>query len=531
MKKIISVARAGWRGVLPLLLVLIICTCGRAQQATPRSSTPGEAGGKTLYQRTLESLDDFEDFLALPNDARVDGQIEPNLQWVEKAFAQRGFVGKRLKNAGLDLLLFHYQAATPQAETVLFYGHVDGQAVDVSKWVLAPPFQPVYGRMDSRADGSIHYTRVATRPAAPERTDVRLFARSSSDAKAPILLFLVAWDHLIASGKRPNYHVKFIVDPMEEAGSPDLPGAVETHRADLAAEHLVILDGPVHAINAPTIVGGARGIASARLTVYGPKLSQHSGHYGNYAPNPALRLAQLLASMKNEAGRVTIPGFYDGITLDDATRRQLASVPDDADEIHRRIGFRTPDGVGENLQEALQYPSLNIKGIQSGWVGAAARTIIPATAVANLDLRLVQESDGDRLLELVRKHLEAQGYFLIPEGREPTDEERARYPRLASFAGTTSYGAFRTDLNGPTVQWLRSALHRTFQREPILIRTMGGSVPIAPFVTVLDVPAVVLPLVNPDNNQHSPNENILLKNYFSGAETLYGVLAEELPGR
>lgn len=500
--------------LLTLLFSTFLCTSVRAQQ--------------NLRDRTLQSLDTYQEFLALPNDARKPEQLEPNLQWLENAFGKRGFKGQRLENAGIDLLLFTYTAENPEAETVLFYGHVDGQAVDNSKWVLSPPFRPVFGRMNMLADGTIDYERVAELPPNPETTDVRLFARASSDAKAPIMLFLVAWDEMVANGKRPNYTVKFIVDPMEEASSPDLPGAVQKYREALAADHLIILDGPVHTTNQPTIVGGARGISSARLTVYGPKLAQHSGHYGNYAPNPALRLAQLLASMKNDAGRVTIPGFYDGIELDAATKEMLAAVPDDLPAIRARIGFMTPDGVGGNLQEALQYPSLNIKGIKSGWVGQAARTIIPANAVVNMDLRLVKESDGDRLLDLVRGHIKAQGYHIIPEGREPTDAERATYPRLASFSGKTSYGAFRTDLNGPTGSWLQRAIKRTFGKPPVMLRTMGGSVPIAPFVNILDVPAVVLPLVNPDNNQHSPNENIALKNYFSGARTLYGVLVEEL---
>ena len=500
--------------LLAPLLILLLGTCVRAQN--------------TLHERTLNSLETFKEFLAIPNDARIEGQLEPNLQWLEREFGKRGFTGQRLANEGIDLLLFTFQAPGPDAETVLFYGHVDGQPVDASKWVLSPPFKPVYGRMNSLADGSTDYQKVATLPADPVATDVRLFARAASDAKAPIMLFLVAWDEMIANGKRPDYTVKFIVDPMEEASSPDLPAAVKTHRAALAADHLIILDGPVHTTNQPTLVGGARGIATARLTVYGPKLPQHSGHYGNYAPNPALRLTQLLASMKNDAGRVTVPGYYDGIELDAATRKLLASVPDNLPAIHRQIGFRTPDGVGESLQEALQYPSLNVRGMRSGWVGQNARTIIPATAVANLDLRLVKESDGDRLLDLLRGHIRAQGYHIIPEGREPTDEERATYPRLASFGGKTSYGAFRTDLNGPTGSWLQRAIRNTFNQEPVLLRTMGGSVPIAPFVNILDVPAVVLPLVNPDNNQHSPNENILLKNYLRGAETLYGVLVESL---
>jgi acetylornithine deacetylase/succinyl-diaminopimelate desuccinylase-like protein len=475
----------------------------------------------------LESLPTYQQFLSIPNDARIAGQLEPNLVWLEKEFGKRGFTTKRLPNEGIDLLLLSYPVEGAK-ETVLFYGHVDGQPVDVSKWVLSPPFKPVYGRMAAGTDGTVNYTKVDKLPAKPETTDVRLFARASSDAKAPIMLFLVAWDQMIAEGKKPNYRVKFIVDPMEEGGNPDLPRAVETFRADLAADHLIILDGPVHTTNQPTLVGGARGIATARLTVYGPKLPQHSGHYGNYAPNPALRLAQLLASMKNDAGRVTIPGFYDGIELDAETRAMLAGVPDDPAQINARIGFSQPDGVGASLQEALQYPSLNIRGMLSGWVGQAARTIIPATAVVNMDIRLVKESDGDRLLGLLLGHVEAQGYHIIPEGREPTDAERANYTHLASLGGDGGYAAFRTDLNGPTGSWLQRALRSTFGKDPVLLRTMGGSVPIAPFITTLAVPAVVLPLVNPDNNQHSPNENILLTNYFRGAETLYGVLTERL---
>ncbi|NJC27833.1 M20/M25/M40 family metallo-hydrolase [Neolewinella antarctica] len=510
--------------LLFLLLAILPCTRVRAQ-ITERATE------NSLRERTLQSLEAYQDFLSMPNDARREGELEPNLRWLEAAFGKRGFTGQRLENEGIDLLLFTYAAAAPDAQTVLFYGHVDGQPVDRSKWVLSLPFEPVYGRMTTTPEGNVEYQKVDTLPADPETSDVRLFARAASDAKAPLMLFLVAWDEMIAAGKRPDYIVKFIVDPMEETSSPDLPGAVTTHRAALAADHLIILDGPVHTTNKPTLVGGARGIAGVRLTVYGPKLPQHSGHYGNYAPNPGLRLAQLLAGMKDEDGRVTIPGFYDGIELDDATRELLAAVPDDLPAIHQQIGFSTPDAVGGNLQEALQYPSLNIKGFRSGYVGQAARTIIPATAVVNMDIRLVKESDGDRLLGLVRDYVETEGYFIIPEGREPTDEERAAHPKLASFSGKTSYGAFRTDLNGPTGAWLQRALTSTFGEEPILLRTMGGSVPIAPFVNILDVPAVVLPLVNPDNNQHSPNENILLRNYFRGAETLYGVLVEELGGR
>jgi acetylornithine deacetylase/succinyl-diaminopimelate desuccinylase-like protein len=356
--------------------------------------------------------------------------------------------------------------------------------------------------------------------------DYRIFSRAASDAKGPIAMFLAAWDHMLARGERPPYHVKIIMDTEEELGSPNLPPVVEAYRAELAADHFVILDGPPHISNRPTLVYGARGIATARLTVYGPRVPLHSGHYGNYAPNPALRLAQLLASMKADNGRVTIPGWYDGVTLDEDVRAALANVPDDLDEINHKLGIASPDAVGNSLQEAIQYPSLNVRGMASGWVGAAVRTIIPAYAVANLDIRLVKESDPERLMDLLRSQLIAQGYHIIEDGREPTDEERDRYDRLASFAYDVSYGAFRTDLDAPTGLWLEKAMTRVLGEEVIKIRTHGGSIPIAPFVETLDVPAVIVPLVNPDNNQHSPDENLMLGNYFRGVEVCYGILTE-----
>lgn len=484
--------------------------------------------GQSLYDRSLAALPDFYEFLSLPNDAKIPGQLEENLVWLTGAFERRGFEVSRLANGGTDLLLAEMPARKKKAPTVLFYGHVDGQSVDPTKWVLAPPYKPTLGTMEQAEDGTVNYQALASLPEDNDLFQARIFARSSSDAKAPIMMFLVAWDHFVENDGKLPYHLKFIIDTEEEISSPFLPAAVEAHREALAADHLVILDGPVHTNNAPTLVYGARGIATARLTIYGPKLPLHSGHYGNYAPNPALRLAQLLASTKDDAGRVIIPGWNDGIELDEKTKAILAAVPLDVDALHAKLGFAAPDLVGNNLQEALQYPSLNVRGMNSGWVGKAARTIVPANAVANLDFRLVKESDGQRLIQLFEQHLTNQGYYLIPPGREPTDAERAEHPKLASFSGKTYYGAFRTPMDGKTGRWLTKALTKTFGSAPVQIRTMGGSVPISPFINTLDVPAVVLPLVNPDNNQHSPNENLLLDRYFKGIACLFGVLNQKI---
>ena len=152
---------------------------------------------------------------------------------------------------------------------------------------------------------------------------------------------------------------------------------------------LIIYDGPRHITNKPTLTFGARGIATITLTTYGPVVPQHSGHFGNYAPNPALRLSKLLASMKDDEGRVTILGFYDGISIDSNTEQILKAVPDDDAQIKKRLQIVESDKVGSYYQESIQYPSLNIRGMQSGWVDEKVRTIIPGWARAEIDVRLV----------------------------------------------------------------------------------------------------------------------------------------------
>jgi len=223
---------------------------------------------------------------------------------------------------------------------------------------------------------------------------------------------------------------------------------------------------------------------------------------------------------------VTIPGFYNGITIDEATRDVLARVPDDEQAIWSALGIATTDNIGNSLQEAVQYPSLNIRGISSGWVGAQRRTIIPATATAEADVRLVMETDPDRLLRLIRDHITSLGYHVLD--REPTENERLTYPRLATFTSSISYGAFRTDFDSEPGLWLSAALAHLYGEEPIKIRTSGGSIPISPFVQTLGVPAVGVPTVNPDNNQHSPNENIRLGNFIEGIRVLIAVLAQNM---
>ena len=354
-----------------------------------------------------------------------------------------------------------------------------------------------------------------------------MFARSAADSKGPIAQFLSALDAAEAARVIPDVHLKVIVDTEEEWGSPHLPEAVERFRERLAADMLVIFDGPPHISGRPTLKFGARGIATVTLTTFGPRVPVHSGHYGNYAPNPALLMAEILASFKDETGRVVIPGWYEGVELGPETRGILDAVPDDEPAIRRELGIATTDDVGTTLQEAVQYPSLNVRGLRAGWVGDEVRTIIPDTAVAEIDVRLVAESDPERLLRLLRTHIERQGFTVFD--RQPTEEERLEVPRKVRFESEISYAAFRTPFDSEPGRWLAAALTHLHGSEPIRIRTSGGSIPISPFVATLDVPAVSVPTVNPDNNQHSPNENLRVGSFVQGIRTMLAVLGQPLP--
>ena len=258
------------------------------------------------------------------------------------------------------------------------------------EWRQPTPFSPILrdGRMeDKAADLGDPLGRQSFEP------NERIYARSASDDKAPIVALVSALDALKSIGVRPTSNIRVILDGEEEAGSTSLVPAIAKYRDKLTADAMIILDSPVHPSERPTIVYGARGNVTVQLTVFGPKFALHSGHYGNWAPNPAMRLAELLATMKDDSGKVLVDGFYDGIPPPTAAERAiLDAVPDDPAALQKLFGIAGPESPALKLQDALQWPSLNVRGLSSGFVGADARTIIPDRAIADIDIRLVKET-------------------------------------------------------------------------------------------------------------------------------------------
>ncbi len=458
--------------------------------------------------------------MAIPNDALYADDILKNVNWLEKAFVKRSFEVKVLETERTPLVYAEF-VTNDNYPTILFYMHFDGQSIDRSKWQQEDPYIAVLKEQSSNQWNIIDWSSLNKNI----DRNWRIFGRSSSDDKGPIVMLLQAIDAMKEAKLKPKVNIKVILDGEEEKGSLHLTAAVKKYKSLLRADHLVINDGPMHLSGQPTLIFGCRGNTSISLTVYGPRNHQHSGHYGNYAPNPVFRMSHLLASMKNEEGQVLIHGYYDGIQLDPEIKQLLAKVPDDPQKIHSTIGIAEPEKVGQNLQEALQYPSLNVRGISAAWTGKESRTIVPAEATVSIDLRLVPESDPDRLKSLIKEHIAGKGYHLLD--RAPTEEERLEYPLIATFKTGGATLPFRTDVASPTGLWLSSAINKGWNSDPVKIRIMGGTVPIASFINELQIPAVIVPLVNPDNNQHSPNENLRIGNLIDGIQTFMAIFLEQ----
>lgn len=498
-----------------------------AASALPAAAAlPPGVDDASIAAAAAASFPELLDLLAIPNDSADPANARRNASWLEAAFARRGFSTRALANGGRPLVFAEYGAKRPREKTVLFYIHFDGQPVVPSQWAQRDPWQPVVKRRT--ADGKWTEVERAALLKPDFDRELRVFARSSSDDKGPIVMFLAVFDLLRAKKIEPAVHVKVLLDSEEEAGSPGIAAAVAANAALLASDAVVLLDGPLHASGRPTLSFGNRGVVSVTLTVYGPRAPLHSGHFGNWVPNPAFRLARLLATMKDDDGRVTVPGWYAKTHLTDADRAVLAEVPDDEAALEARTGIARPETVGGTYQESLQYPSLNVRGLASASVGEKAANVVPRDAVAELDLRTTVEADPEYLLGLLKRHVEAEGWHLV--AKDPTDEERARWPKLARFDAHLPEEAARQPFDAPVGRWAASAIAGAFPAEPLVrIRMMGGTLPTHAIVGPLKAPFVQVPVVNPDNNQHAYDENLRMGHYLTGMRTMAALLTAPYP--
>ncbi len=348
---------------------------------------------------------------------------------------------------------------------------------------------------------------------------MELYARSAADDKAGVVTILTAFDALRSHDVPLTSNLKFFFDGEEEAGSPHLSEVLGRHREMLRADAWIICDGPIHQSGLKQVVFGVRGDTNVDLTVYGAKRPLHSGHYGNWSPNPAMVLARLLASMKDDAGRVTIDGWYDDVEpIGEAERLAISEAPDYDAQLKSELGLARTEGKGQKLLDLINEPSLNINGMSSGDVGSLARNIIPTTASAVLDLRLVKGNDYRRQVQRLISHIKKQGFHVTEN--VPTDEERKRYPLIVTVVHRSGgYNAARTSMDLPISRRVVEALQSTTSEKIVRLPTAGGSLPLSIITENLDTLTITVPIANYDNNQHAENENIRLQNLWDGIET------------
>lgn len=479
----------------------------------------GQDNWDAIIQNNLKDIIwQHKEFVSIPNLPENQELMLQNMNWVSDQFKILNFKSSSLKSSTLPIL-FLEKEYHPKLKTVLFYFHLDGQPVDAANWNQNDPFKPVLKNKDDQDNWKpINWDTINHNI----DDEWRIFARAAADDKAPIIMLLNALKILNSKSIEPLFNIKIVFDPQEEYGSDAFLSTLNQYQSRYAADAMIIMDGPAHESNKPTLTFGCRGIATCTITTYGAKLPQHSGHFGNYVPNPVFSLSSIISSMKDENGKVLIKDFYSGINLSAEEQVILNNVPDNPKALNTRLGISRPETVGKNYQEALQYPSLNIRQIETSWKGDKPKTVIPEFAKANIDVRLVVETDGKTQLDKVKLHIEDLGYLVLD--REPSDEERLKYSKIVKFTRSNGVNAFRTNLNSTVGTALRQSLTSAFDEPPISIRTMGGTVPIISAVKTLNITAIIVPMVNMDNNQHSPNENIRIGNIREGIKMCIAIL-------
>jgi len=505
--------------IRPLLFLLVLLSFPVSAQTTQEKVRD--------YRRANEQplLREYFEFLSLPNVASDVPNIRRNAARIMEMMKQRGLDPRLLEadTPNTPPAVFA-EWKTPGAQrTLLFYAHYDGQPTDPKQWTGTLPWTPVFRTAAIEAGG-----RIVSDDGPPVSSPIdpqwRIYARSASDDKAGVMAILTAFAALKAKAVALNSNIKFFFEGEEEAGSPHLGEIIGKHKDLLAADAWIICDGPVHQSGRKQVVFGARGDANVDVTVYAAKRPLHSGHYGNWSPNPAMMLARLLASMKDDDGRVTIDGWYaDAEPLGQAELRAIAEAPQYDEELKKQLGLKRVEGGGKSLMELINIPSLNVNGFGSGDIGALARNVIPTTATAVLDLRLVKGNDHHRQTQRLIDHIKKQGYHVMD--REPNDAERAQYPLIARVnVRPGGYNAERTRMDLPISVAVIETVQSTTPDKIVLLPTSGGSLPLSIITENLRTVTLSVPIANYDNNQHAENENIRLQNLWDGIETLAALM-------
>jgi acetylornithine deacetylase/succinyl-diaminopimelate desuccinylase-like protein len=478
-------------------------------------------------RREAALLREFRELLSLRNIAGEPGHMRENAAWLRSAFERRG-LATRTSHAPHDPDAPPAVIATLDAgayRTVGVYAHYDGQPADDAHWTVAPWRPTLFSDRIDR--GGVRLDDASLDHPLPD--DCRIYARSTADDKAPIIALLAALDALRDAGVNPAVNLVVFIEGEEETTSPNLAGHIERNRDLLAAPDVwLFCDGPADTFGRRHVAFGVRGDVELELAVWGPPHELHSGHFGNFALNPAAELARLLGAMHDDAGRILVPGFDDD--ADEYSAAELNAVHE-ADGLnhelreHFDLPAPAPGDDDEPYFARMLRPSLNIRGLEAAGVREHARNVIPRVARASIDLRTVRGSDPARLVQCLRQFARDRGFTVLD--REPTAAERRAHARLLTLDELDSYPAVRTDMTDPAAAWALNAVERASGERVLRIPTLGSSMPMHAFAEGVRRPVLITPIANADNNQHAADENIRLGHLWHGVRMLASVLTHD----
>jgi acetylornithine deacetylase/succinyl-diaminopimelate desuccinylase-like protein len=499
------------------MAVIALIVSAKPVAADPASLAPQVRAWRFEHEKDI--LEEFCTLLAIPDVASDTPNIQRNARLIRAMLEKRGLTTQLLSLGDAPPIVVGDLRAPHAERTIAFYAHYDGQPVDVAKW-KSDPWKP---RMADRDGHDVDWRRAKS--IDPEW---RLYARAAGDDKAPIIGMLAALDALRVAGVKPTVNLRFVFEGEEEAGSPHLRQYVEENPKVLRPDAWVFCDGPVHQSRRMELFFGVRGAVALELTVYGPVKGLHDGHYGNWVPNPIVRLTHLLDSMREENGRILIHGFYDDVVPPtEAERRALTMIPDVEPDLRREFQISTTEGDGKRLNELLLLPALNVRGIESGRVGRQASNTIQTEAHASIDFRLVPKQTPSSVKGQVERHIESQGYKIVRQ--TPESDMRLTHPKLIKVTWGPSYPAARTPLDLALSREV-AAIMTAIGHDPVKLPTVGGSLPTFVLQQPGNTPVIGLPIANHDDNQHAENENLRLQNLWDGIE-IYASLFVGLQAR
>ena len=463
-------------------------------------------------------IEDFSALLSLPNVADNIDDMHRNADHIEALLVDRGFSIQRLVAGGAPYI--YAEMNVPNAvETVMIYAHFDGQPVQEENWAY-PPFSPTL--LDGTLQAGAQPVDLDSHE-GPLDPEWRLYGRSAGDDKMPVVAIVHTLDAMAANNIPLSVNIKLFLDGEEEQGSPTVGRIIDENRELFEADLFLFCDGPMHQSRRTQIVFGVRGSTGVDVTTYGAARPLHSGHYGNWAPNPIMELSRLLTGLRDESGRILVENYYDDVVpLSELERAAIADMPDVTQTLREELAVHTPEGDGRRIEELIAMPAINARGIVAGGVGDKGRNIVLSTATTSIDLRLVPAQTPESVRPLIERHFEQHGYHIVYE--DPSHDVLLANPKVVKLDWHGGYPALRTALDHPMAERL-TALVRRIAPDLIVTPTMGGSLPLHEFGSRLEAPIIILPLANHDNNQHAENENIRLQNIWDAMRVYAGVLA------